>query len=87
MQLPAAQTSLEPHPRREDRRGRKPFMSQNVHQGRRQPINERAPPVQRPSIPAPGLPTTRAKQVAEYGRSVFLLVAVGAGVMSAPRPC
>lgn len=30
MQLPAAQTSLEPQPRRVDQQGRKPFVSQNA---------------------------------------------------------
>ena len=30
MQLPAQQTSLEPHPHREDAVGRRPFVSQNT---------------------------------------------------------
>ncbi|MDQ6777195.1 MAG: hypothetical protein M3071_13480, partial [Actinomycetota bacterium] len=32
MQLPAAQTSREPQPRRVDQQGRKPFVSQNAPQ-------------------------------------------------------
>lgn len=55
MQLPAEQTSLGPQPRRVGQQGRKPFVSQNATR-RRQPINERALPAQRPSIAAPGLP-------------------------------
>ena len=57
MQLRAAQTSLEPQPHRVSRTGRRPFVSQNTLQGRRQPINERARPAQRPRIPDPQAPS------------------------------
>ena len=57
MQLRAAQTSLEPQPHRVSRAGRRPFVSQNTHQERRQPINERARPAQRPRIPDPQAPS------------------------------
>ena len=55
MQLTAAQTSLEPHPHRVSRTGRRPFVSQNTRR-RRQPTRERARPAQRPRIPDPRAP-------------------------------
>ena len=55
MQLTAAQTSLEPHPHRVSRTGRRPFVSQNTRR-RRQPTRERARPAQRPRITDPRAP-------------------------------
>jgi hypothetical protein len=55
MQLPAAQTSLEPHPHRVNRTGRRPIVSQNTRR-RRQPTLEQTRPAQRPRIPDPRAP-------------------------------
>jgi hypothetical protein len=66
MQLPAAQTSLEPQPRRVDQQGRKPFVSQNATEddGSRltsEPYRSNARASQHPGS------QPRAKQVADYG--------------------
>jgi hypothetical protein len=65
MQRPAAQTSLEPQPRRVNRQGRKPFLSQNVAEddGSRltsEPYRSNARASQHPGS------RPRPKQVADY---------------------
>ena len=67
MQLPAAQTSLEPQPRRVDQQGRKPFVSQNATEddGSRltsEPYWSNARASQHPDS------RPRPKQVADYAR-------------------
>src|SRR6516225_9220551 len=57
MQLPAAQTSLEPQPHRASRTGRGAVREPEPPPGRRQPIRERARPAQRPRIPDPQAPS------------------------------
>jgi hypothetical protein len=67
MQLSAAQTSLEPQPRRVDQQGREPFMSQNALEddGSRltsEPYRSNARASQHPDS------RPRPKQVADYAR-------------------
>lgn len=56
MQLPAQQTSLEPHPHREDPAGRRPFLSQNTYTGDGSRLASDPGRVQRPRIPDPQTP-------------------------------
>jgi hypothetical protein len=56
MQLPAQQTSLEPHPHREDPAGRRPFLSQNTYTGDGSRLASDPGRVQRPRISDPQTP-------------------------------
>jgi hypothetical protein len=56
MQLSAAQTSLEPQPRRVDQPDRRPFVSQNINQDDGSRFASEPDPVQRPRVAAHGLP-------------------------------
>ena len=74
MQLPAAQTSLEPQPRRVDQQGRKPFVSQNApsDDGSRltsEPYrsNARASCTQAPAVESNKLPTMRGEKSTSAG--------------------
>jgi hypothetical protein len=57
MQLSAAQTSLEPQPRRGTKPSRRPFVSQNINQDDGSRFASEPDLVQRPRIAAHGLPS------------------------------
>ena len=77
MQLSAAQTSLEPQPRRVDRRSRKPFVSQNALSGDGSRLtsephrsNARASCTQAPDVESNKLPNMRSDEAGGSSRYV-----------------
>jgi hypothetical protein len=68
MQLPAAQTSLEPLPRPgQARAGRQPFVTQNTPQGATAADSRASPPCSAPEDPRSPDSQEGSKQVADYG--------------------